>query len=332
MTVKPRLLTVREQLGIKNPSLDQVLYNYYEWATYPEWLVFQGQSRIGYYAPDWKDKNRIFISEVKWKVAKASKRGNGVYTWRLKKRLKILEDAKKSAIDYFTRGLAKKTSSALFVTLTYAPDIPLGEAWQRIGEDYNRWITRIRKQYGKCSIIRTWEAHQKPDHRGYPHIHILLIFHTATFTVFRYKSRWRIEEKPDFEWEWGFSDVQAMESIPDGIKYITKYIKKVHGHIRNNLTLALTWFYRKQSFSLSRTLSDLIRAVRNSNLQDDMTDEEPMFYWKLVGFYGGSLQVPLSSDRIGWNFEIAVQIFRDLFGCSTWTDFRYKRRSAWFDD
>lgn len=365
-TTKPRLSRYRKSLGLKNSSLDDILNAYSEWVNYSEWLVFRGINQVyGYYTEpiEWFEKTTvlnekgkptrfhrfhkrriegIYIPEdVKYKVSKASKRGNDIYRWRLNKRLKILEKAKPLTIGYHLRGYARKISKALFVTLTYHHGISLYEAWKDVGIHYNRWINRIRGKYGDVGVIRCWEAHKGSKknnyiHRGYPHIHVLLLFHDAEFTVFRHKSKWRIDEKQDFEWEWGWVDVQAMESIAKGIKYVLKYLTKIHGSTINNLTLAITWFYRKRSWSMSRRLSDLIKAMRNSNHEE----AAPIYLWKLLGFYGGRLPIVSTllefwegQGMVGWSLEVSSASFWGMFGSETWNDYvRKKKKPDVFED
>lgn len=76
----------------------------------------------------------------------------------------------------------KVYSSALWVTLTYDTKLSSRiEAWEgQIGSAFNRFISALRRKYGKISVLRTWEASEK----GYPHVHAILLFHDAQFSVF----------------------------------------------------------------------------------------------------------------------------------------------------
>ncbi len=133
-----------------------------------------------------------------------------------------------------------KSSNILFVTLTYdIKRLTIRKAWETIGEDFNRWIRNIRKKYGYISYLRCWEATQK----GYSHIHVLMLFHDHHFTIFRKRkgSRWiyRIKEKAEFEKPYHiFVDVQAIEKLKKGIKFITKYLSKYTAELQT-LTLVL---------------------------------------------------------------------------------------------
>lgn len=279
-----------------------------------------------------EDRGPHEVPRIHYKAAKASKRGNDVYNWRVRKRLKVLDKIKSKphTLGYFSRGIAKPLTAALFITLTYSGRFSLGDNWANVGQDFDKWRARIRSKYGKFEFIRCWEAHkgQKKNnyvHRGYPHIHIFLVFQDAEFTVFRYNRKYRITEKPDFEWEWGWVDVQACRDLEDGISYIAKYIGKAHNVNVDNpilLTLALTWFYGKRGWSLSRAFSDLIRMLHNSNdIASDEGGPSPI-KWTLEGFYGGyPLQLILDDALLGFTRKILAPQFWDIYGSEGWTDF-----------
>lgn len=152
--------------------------------------------------------------QVHYKVAKASKRGNDVYNWRVRKRLRKLHviKSKPHTLGYFSRGVAKPLTAALFITLTYSRDISLGNAGTKVEVDFDKWRAKIFSKYGKFEFIRCWEAHKD----GYPHIHILIVFQDAEFTVFRYNRKYRITAKSDFEWVHGHVDVQACRDLKEG--------------------------------------------------------------------------------------------------------------------
>ncbi|WP_205006565.1 rolling circle replication-associated protein, partial [Escherichia coli] len=69
----------------------------------------------------------------------------------------------------------------LFITLTYDVKLksPSG-AWVSISEEFNRWIAGLRGRFGRVSYFKVFEA----TSRGYPHLHLLLVFHDAEFPFF----------------------------------------------------------------------------------------------------------------------------------------------------
>ena len=186
----------------------------------------------------------------------------------------------------------------MFLTLTY--DTKLDDkdtAWKKISTDYNRAITRLRKKYGKISILRVWEASKK----GYPHIHAILLFHDYKFNVFEHwsghRSSYRIQEKSQFDKIWHSNvDVMAVDSIKGAIKYVSKYLRKVHqNNSEHDWTMTNMWIHHKQSFALSgdfvQQIAEIrldIRAMRNSNLkmiQLDIEGKPHVNPCVLVGFF-----------------------------------------------
>ncbi|MCJ7761669.1 hypothetical protein MUP59_11110 [Candidatus Bathyarchaeota archaeon] len=97
--------------------------------------------------------------------------------------------------------------------------------------------------------------------QGYPHIHVLMIFHDYEFKVTRIREKYRILEKEEFEKSYhSFVDVQALRELRDGVKYITKYLTKTKKESRiQNLTLAMCWLFRKRSFAVSGDLYELLK-------------------------------------------------------------------------
>lgn len=170
---------------------------YLDWREFIEYLVLQKQT----------ESTRV-KGEVDRETfaVKCSKRGNDVYWWRVGKRLKLLKGIKDNAL--FDPHSSIKLSNVLFITLTY--DIKrsiIREAWETVGEDFNNWIRNLRKKFGRISHLRCWEASKK----GYPHIHVLMIFHDHKFHVSRIKGKFRVLEKEAFEKSYhSFVDVQAI--------------------------------------------------------------------------------------------------------------------------
>jgi len=163
---KPRLAYARNYfLGYsdRDPDLKGLEKFYVEWRDYDEYIVVQKQS----------DNLRIEGEIDKETIAvKCSKRGNDVYWWRIWKRIKNLYNLKEWTL--FDPHGNIKLSNVLFATLTY--DIKrstISNAWETVGDDFNKWIRNLRKKFGRISYFRSLEASK----RGYPHIHILMIFH-----------------------------------------------------------------------------------------------------------------------------------------------------------
>ena len=281
---KPRLAFARnyflEFALNKNIDFDELEKFYVGWRDYDEYVVFQKQT----------DKLTVTGEIEKETVAiKGAKRGNDVYAWRIWKRLKFLYTLKNRS--FFDPHGNVKSSNLLFVTLTY--DVKLStirEAWETIGEDFNRWIRNLRKKYGRVSYLRCWEASK----RGYPHVHLLMIFHDYTFRIDVRKStnsKYRIAEKEAFEKSYhSFVDVQAIRKMREGINYVTKYLLKSTSESQTQvLTLALCWLFRKRSYAVSGDLYDVIQTSIGHRrlIQTNLMGEEVSFnvVWVFIGIF-----------------------------------------------
>ena len=198
----------------KDLDFEELKEFYIKWRDYAEYLVLQRQTE------SLRERGEVEKETI---AVKCAKRGNDVYWWRVWKRLKFLHNLKDRIL--FDPHGNIKLSNVLFVTLTCdVKRSTIREAWETIGEDFNKWIRNLRKKYGHISYVRCWEATQK----GYAHIHVLMLFHDHQFKIFRRRkgSRWiyRIKEKAEFEKSYhSFVNVQAVQKLKKGIKYITKY-------------------------------------------------------------------------------------------------------------
>jgi hypothetical protein len=235
-------------------------------------------------------------SETKTIAVKCAKRGNDVYRARVRKRLVWFYGVD---LEFFDKKDKVPKTKVLFFTLTIDPKRKsLEEAWETIGLDFNRWITGLRKAYGRISVLRTWEAQQN----GYPHVHGILIFHDRDFEVWSQRRKengelvWRISEKPEFEAFPGFVDIRAIRNLATVIRYVEKRImfgqeKDLKDQDPGDLTLALCWVFGKRSFSVSRDLqkamSDLISNLHNSNqgYQKTIEGDSLEVTWVFIGIF-----------------------------------------------
>jgi hypothetical protein len=219
---KPRLNYARSYLlGFsidKDPDFNELLKFYQEWRDFDEYLLLQRQTNNIRIKGE-MDKETI--------VVKCAKRGNDVYWWRVSKRLKSLRKLEKHTL--FDIRCSDKSSNVLFATLTYnTRKSMVQEAWENVGVEYNKWIRNLRKKFGRISYLRCWEASRK----GYPHIHVLMVFHDYPFKIVfsqlkKGRRVYRIAEKEAFEKSYhSFVDVQAVRKLREGIKYILKYLSK----------------------------------------------------------------------------------------------------------
>lgn len=303
---KPRLQAARTYfLELKSLDFKGLVSYWKTWKTFVEYLVLQKQEGdLGL------EKTTIAV--------KCSKRGNDVYWNRVSRRLRPLRE--QADLEFFNprdRSALKETR-AVFATLTYDPKMSsIGDAWTDEGVLFNRWITGLREKYGRISYVRTWESFIN----GYPHVHVLLIFHESSFRVFRHvgedgKARYRLEAKAEFESGWpAHVDVQGCSSLLKAGLYITKYLTKTF-HERSDealdrslrgMTLAMNWVYRKRSFAVSRDLVDLIKTLHNSKaklvqgtLEGGILLSESSS-WLCLGVHSGA---DLGLDGSDWYVEL----------------------------
>jgi hypothetical protein len=255
---KPRLNYARNYfLGFSiDRALDfQELREFYlEWRDFDEYLVLQKQ------IDSLRVKGEI---ERKTYATKCAKRGNDYYWWRVWKRLKPIYALKIPPL--FDPHSILKSSNVVFVTLTYnIKRSTIREAWETVGQEFNKWVRNLRKKLGRISYLRCWEASRK----GYPHIHVLMIFHDYEFRVIRIKGKYRVLEKEAFEKSYhSFVDVQAIRETKDEIRYVAKYLTKTRRESQiQTLTLALCWLFRKQSFAISGDLHKLMVTKTKSHI------------------------------------------------------------------
>jgi hypothetical protein len=211
----------------------------------------------------------------KWKndvyAVKCSKRGNDVYRSRVESRFRGLRRHSEDVVFFNPKDRGKNTTRALWITLTYdTKRCSYTDAWENIGVEFNRFMSYLRRNFGKISSCRVFESFEN----GHPHIHCIVVFEHL-FSVFRdSKGKFRIREKEIIAQGWHSNvDVKAMSSLAGGLSYLKKYLMKgidvEKADSKGLKTLALCWIYRKRAFSVSgqfrQALSDLISYLHNSN-------------------------------------------------------------------
>lgn len=285
--LKPRLAYARNyflefklEKGIDFEELTQF---YKEWKDYDEYLVLQKQTK------NLRVKGEINKETI---AVKCAKRGNDVYWWRVGKRIKTLYDLKDYTL--FDSHGNIKSSNVLFVTLTYDMKLSkIQEAWENEGSNFNKYMSNLRKKFGRISYFRSLEASK----RGYPHIHILMIFHDYEFNVIDIRGKYRIREKEAFEKSWhSFVDVQAIRRFREGGRYVTKYLTKTKNESKTQvLTLALCWLFRKRSFAISGDMQEVMEISIGCRkvIQINLEGEEVLLnmVWVFIGIF--------SADKLG---------------------------------
>lgn len=235
-------------------DLEGLASDFLEWSRVPMFMIFRSRTTGAL------------------KIVPSARRGNKAYAHRVRSRLRDL----RTRLLSMERYCGKSRTRTLFFTLTYRRDVSLQEAWMRVAKDWNIFTTRLRKEFGKVSYVRVFEAHCD----AYPHVHAVLFFHDRDFGIQGKRGRYRLVRYPSFFkelWPHGFSDISGVEVLLRLMNYIFgTYFGK--GHLateQNALGLAMMWIHRKRVFSVSR---DLDRLDRETIIQTEESE------WMLLGF------------------------------------------------
>ena len=161
LSQKRRYLTDQlAQLNLNSANrkhiLDLARDEYIAWRDEPVYLIFKEQ--LGY--------------NTRYRAVRASRRGNPVHRWRLKKRFKQMDELFPS-IDLTNSAHSTSRTNILFATLSYyRQNKTIGECWTQLSQDFNRFCAWLRKRNGRIAFIKGYSAHKD----GYPHIHAILVF------------------------------------------------------------------------------------------------------------------------------------------------------------
>ena len=301
---KIRLHAVRDLFFRNVIKKNDIIDYYHRWVTYDEYMLLQREVVDIY-----KD---IEKKKVDYIAVKCAKRGNDVYRYRVQKSLSNVFNNLDDIVFFNLkdRNLKNVKTSAVSVTMTYDKKrCSLYDAWVNVSKEFNAWITKLRKRYGKISIFRTWEAFKS----GYPHVNVILYFHNTEFSVFRYKDKFRIREKKEFEHWHSFVDVQAVSDLRKNVHYITKYITKELYKKKSSLTLAMLWLFGKRSFSVSKDfVNKLIRLdfnKHNSSQFSLINEKLTKFEWVFLGIYS---KIELEINKSCWIVQIPGSLVKKI--------------------
>ena len=303
-----RLNAVRDLFFCGLMSVDDVVERYKSWVSQAEYLLLQRTLiEPGVHGSTKWDSQYIAV--------KCSKRGNDVYRDRVRDSLFSIQEAlpDRSFFNPKERELQKKIRTPLVsVTLTYdTKRCSIREAWENIGKEFDLWMKNLRKEFGRISIIRTWEAFKNE----YPHINAILLFHDTDFGVFRHKSKFRVRKKAVFSRHWhSFVDVRAVANLKRAVSYIMKYITKELFSENAILTRAMLWLFRKRSFSVSKDfisrLKRLDKVAMHNSHQVSLTGERvTAIVWHFLGIFS---KEELKINKSEWNIQIPNEIVHDL--------------------
>jgi len=275
-----RVKKVRECLDYENPDLKKLLFYFREWREEFERMGLAG----------WVDYGPV--SERKAVFVKCSKRGNDVYRNRVYRRFKkILDSKQKRGMIYRRRGVKGMDSNSLILTLEYDSNrYGISESWRRGSADWNRFVSAVRRRYGRVSVLRGYESHES----GVLHIHAVLVFHDHSFPIFSYRGNYRVQGKrTEFEplWNHGYLDIKAVSNAKDASTYIPKYLMKQMGKnplLKQEMGLAMGWFYGMRLFGVSGDFIDEIATCitqTNHMCQSRLDGSKIKMNWTFLGIF-----------------------------------------------
>lgn len=239
-------------------DLPDVVDVYREWRDTSEHIVLSYDEE---YTMD-LDGIQSFI-ETNYMCIKASKKGNDVYKYLLKQKWKKVNEL--HDITFFTDRWSEKKTSMISITLTYGTArSPVDAAWITHGEEWHKFLARLKQEYGDFEFIRVWEAHKN----YYPHCHAVIVFKNHQFQAWEQKNKdgsrkYRISDHDTAKigsfWH-SFVDISAVSSTGKALGHLSKYLTKDLMSEKGDITNAMTWLHRKQTYAISHNFFALINA------------------------------------------------------------------------
>lgn len=296
---RPRLCMARKKfLPLFREKIPILVCKFEEWRDFDEYLLLLGTHRV--------------TGVKKFVATKLSKRGNSVHAYRLQQRLGFLreyDDQFFSVRNFDTEHEVK--TRLLWVTLTDNTQCSLNHAWKTCEHELGLFLANLRNLYGRISVLRFTQSSPDPKGKayGYPHFHLVLLFHTSEFTVFPQvkvnnhglkELKYRVKEKYELEaqgkWH-SYIDVQALSSSRAVHRYCAKYAQDVMSGESEKAAVnnAVLWLYQKRSFTVSEDFREkyleFIRPLHNSKVSSMQVslegDELPEWTWEAVGIVSG---------------------------------------------
>jgi hypothetical protein len=208
--------------------LDRATDCYTDWVQEDTYLLMEEKEKFDDYTKS---------DKVERYGVKAAKRGNAVYRKRTLERFEEVRSVLPD-VQFFNpddRGI--QHTPAFFVTLTYDSSNRLVESWDEVGEDYNRFRSRLQREFAtRCENVgehghRIEDCETCQDARirqirvfegredGYPAPHALICFDEELPVKYHSKSEsWRLasyslKERIGDCWDNGHVDVRAVHTL-----------------------------------------------------------------------------------------------------------------------
>ena len=214
---------------------------------------------------------------------KSSKRGNDKYRNRVFKRFEGL----KFLDDLYIKHITITTAIGDYDSIKDSWVKPSFGEKKDISTRVNRVGSYLRKHFKGCFVgfIRNFESGKK----GYSHAH-MLVFSWKYLSI----DQEQLQKTNSDAWV-KFRDIKGKKNKKKEIGYILKYLSKeikVENDEKHALTMSLQWLFKKQSYSISKALSDLISYRHNSNevlnngkYQVDLFGDFIAIEWVIIGFF-----------------------------------------------
>jgi len=263
-----RLQRVRDHFGLLPMSSDIPMIKdlFVKWYTFDEFMPI----RCTYQTKDLKTGSIKTTKDLT--IHKSIKRCNPEYIKAIKKKLSPLTEHDPKI--FFDSDWGIKKTNALKIVLEYdATTYSLGDAWGYNGIDFNRFLSCLKKHFGSISHIRAWHSHVS----GMPHIDVIIYFKDFEFSAVEdygkkdRKQSFRIHPKQRVKhhgkrcrqaikeaWPHGFVDIKCVQSMGGTFKEQLKYVTHELDGKKYPLTNAMVWYFRKQSFGISRDFEKVV--------------------------------------------------------------------------
>lgn len=214
-------------------------------------------------------------------------------------------------------GTDLTATRALYITGTLDPRLVDGSAkygWLYLDYWFNLFMTKLRQalgtkhsyadghgkihhyvQHEKIRMFRSWESTKK----GGAHFHAILLFEGFSWPTFIDKKGCaRLVDRDIIRkcWPYGFCDVIALTpgTTEQGIEDVLWYVGKSKSEYdyrlvgswpkKRLLTLSLMWYFRKRSFSISRSLLENDDSVNDLIAPTSITQiTEESVFWEFIG-------------------------------------------------
>lgn len=274
-----RLQMVRDHFGLLPTSSDIPMIE----DLFVEWYKFDEIMPIRCTYSVFEDNSNHSHTITELSIHKSIKRCNDVYIKAIKEKLSPFLNQEPRI--FFDRDWGIKRSNALSIVLEYdTTSYDLGNAWFNVGIDFNRFLSNIKKHFGSISHIRAWQSHDS----GYPHIHVIVFFKEFEFKAqswkdgsFRIHPRQKIKSQGKYcreiikdSWRHGYVDIKCIDNMGNTFKDLLKYVTRDLDGGAYTRTNSMVWYFRKQSFGISRDFVEVVWNTTNSIELAEPTDTD----------------------------------------------------------